>query len=83
MITRNFKYKYIDGKVIEKTREELEDKEYQQRVIIQNAKQKLNELDDKSIRDIREWVSKQKDASEYIRTYEKEALEERKKISGI
>lgn len=41
---------------------------------------KLKDIDFKSIRSIREWVSKQQDAPQFIKDYEDEAKEERKKL---
>lgn len=46
------------------------------------AKARLAEIDLKSIRSIREWVAKQPDAPEFIKTYEAEAVAERAKLTG-
>ncbi len=46
------------------------------------AKAKLNEIDLKSIRGIREYVAKQPDAPEYLKNYEAEFIAERLKIRG-
>ncbi len=43
-------------------------------------KAELSEIDIKSIRSIREYISKQSDAPEYLKQYENEATEKRLKI---
>jgi hypothetical protein len=45
------------------------------------VKARLAEIDLKSIRSLREWVAKQPDAPEFIKTYEAEAVTERSKLS--
>jgi len=48
---------------------------------VAKVKAKLAELDLKSIRSIREWLVKQADAPEYLKTYDAQAVVERKKIA--
>lgn len=45
------------------------------------VKARLHEIDMKSIRSLREWVAKQPDASEYLKTYEADAIAQRSKLS--
>lgn len=45
------------------------------------VKARLHEIDMKSIRSLREWVAKQPDAPEFIKSYEAEAIAERSKLS--
>jgi hypothetical protein len=45
-----------------------------------DAKVKLEEIDIKSIRSIREWVAKQADAPQFIKDYESQAQVERAKL---
>jgi|GEM_PF-3297988 len=47
-----------------------------------DTKAHLQEIDLKSIRALREWVSKQADAPEFVKTFEAEAIRERRKLSG-
>jgi hypothetical protein len=46
----------------------------------QGIKDKLSEIDAKSIRSMREWLSKQGDAPQFLRDYETQAKEERAKL---
>lgn len=47
---------------------------------VNETKNKLAEIDIASVRSIREWVSNQVDAPEYLKNYEKQAVEYRKRI---
>jgi hypothetical protein len=46
----------------------------------QAIKDKLSEIDAKSIRSLREWMAKQGDAPQFLRDYETQAKEERAKL---
>lgn len=47
---------------------------------VEAAKAKLQEIDRKSIRDIREWIAKQADAPSMLKALEAQAIAERAKV---
>ena len=79
-----YKYKYIDNEIIEKTFDEMYPKEYrdaaERNMRNEVRKNELKDIDIKSIRSLREWLSSKEDAPKFIKDYESDALAKRNEI---
>lgn len=73
-------FKYEKGKIIETTAHAAKLEAYKTEQENAIVKAELYEIDQKSIRAIREYIAAQKDAPEYLKQYEAEATEKRAKL---